>query len=88
MTISALDAIVLMLAVWRVSYLLVYEDAPFKIMARLRAYTMLGGLLTCIYCVSIWVAVAVLIAWVYVPMLVYVLAISGGALMMHRYTGG
>ncbi len=88
MTISGLDAIVLMLAVWRVSYLIVHEDAPFKIMARIRAITTLGGLLSCIYCTSIWVALFALILWGYAPVVIYVFALSGGALMMHRYTGG
>lgn len=79
----------LALATWRLSYLLVREDGPYNITKRLRALFSLGGLLDCIYCVSVWAALLMygLLPTPAAPV-VYVLAISGAAMLMHRYTGG
>jgi hypothetical protein len=86
---TPLDLLILSLFTWRGAYLLVKEDAPFRLMARIRAVTTLGGMLNCIYCASIWVALIgfILMSTPLVPV-VYVGAISGGAMMMWRYTGG
>lgn len=79
------------LAVWRVSQLLVRDDGPWKVFARLRRRaesTAWEGLLSCIYCFSLWVAAPVafalgdgwwekLLAW---P------ALSGAALIVDRLT--
>lgn len=86
--LSPLDALILMLATWRMAHLLVNEDAPFRVMARLRERTTLGGLLTCIKCASVWMAALMLALW-FTPLvwLVWIAAISGGALMLASYTG-
>lgn len=47
------------LAAWRVSHLLAQEDGPGGIVARLRSRLgngVLGNLLDCFLCVSVWVA--------------------------------
>jgi hypothetical protein len=81
------ELIILSLATWRLSYLIVYEDAPFHALEKLREWNDLGGLLRCIYCVSIWVAVG--LCWLTDNLtLVNVLAVSGLAVMWWRYTGG
>lgn len=86
---TPIDILLLSLFTWRGAYLLVKEDAPFRLMARLRERTTFGGLLTCMYCSSVWVALIgyLVLSTPLVP-LVYVGAISGAAMLLHRYTGG
>lgn len=87
---NPLDLLILALATWRLAYLLINEDAPFQVMKRIRARTTLGGLLTCIYCASIWSAAGWVALWLLVPSLtwiVYIFAVSGAALMLAKYTG-
>jgi len=83
------DFVLLALAAWRLAYLLAKEDAPFKLMARIRQRTALGGLLTCIYCASVWTALLVFVLWQFeaLRVIVTVAAISGLALMAGNYTG-
>lgn len=85
---SALDLLLLALATWRLAYLLVKESGPFGFMARIRAWSTLGGLLTCIYCASVWTALAAYLIYLAFAPAVWVLAASGGAMMLYRYTGG
>ncbi len=88
MTLSPLDLIVLALATWRLAYLMAKEAAPFHLMTRLRQRTTFGGLLDCIKCSSWWAAGVMLLLW-FTPLqpVVWVFAISGGALMLGTYTG-
>ena len=47
------------LATWRVTHLLAYEDGPWDVFVRLRAALgngVLGRLLDCFQCVSVWVS--------------------------------
>lgn len=47
------------LVVWRITYLLQAEDGPWNIIVRLRRLagnSVIGGLLDCFYCLSVWVA--------------------------------
>lgn len=46
--------LVAILATWRLSHLLAYEDGPVDIVVRLRRHA--GGFLGCFNCISIWVA--------------------------------
>lgn len=69
--------IILGLATWRLSSLLVDEDGPFDIFARLRAllgvrynksndaysFNQVGTALTCVWCTSIWVAIMLTISY-------------------------
>lgn len=88
MTLSPFDFLILAIATWRTAHLLVHEDAPFHFMARIRARTTFGGLLTCIKCASVWTAALLLLLW-FTPLypLVWIAALSGAALMLGSYTG-
>ena len=80
-TLDLPSLLILALATWRVSYALTSEAMPFNIGGWIRTYLNIGGILSCLYCVSVWVAIAMLITW-YSPVypLVYVLAISALAI--------
>ena len=85
---NALDLLILALACLRLAYMLVREDGPAHLFARIRARTTFGGLLECVFCSSVWTAVGVLVVWLTpVRPIVYPLAISGLALMAAKYTG-
>ena len=88
MNLSLLDFLILALATWRTAHLAVNEDAPFRLMARIRARWMFGGALNCVYCMSIWTAALMLALWL-TPLqpVVIVAAVSGAALMLRSYTG-
>jgi hypothetical protein len=82
------DLLIIALAAWRLAYLLTKESAPFNLMGRFRTRYPLGGLLTCIYCASVWTAL--LCMGLYLTPLapvVWIFAISGGALMLASWTG-
>lgn len=80
------DVIILALATWRLSHMLVTEQCPFSVCVWMRER--IGGALTCIYCTSVWVAVLHLFLWYSVGKpLVIIFAISGFALMLRSYTG-
>lgn len=84
------DLFILSLALFQVAYSIAYLDLPFGVMRRIRERTTIGGLLTCIYCLSPWVGVALYVAYQH-PVgrdVVNVLAIAGGGVMWFRYTGG
>lgn len=77
--------ILLALATWRVSSLLVHEDGPFEMFLRLRyaagiryddlsqpyATTFLGELLLCLWCASVWVGFAFAMLYLFAPPLVW-----------------
>lgn len=85
---TPLDLLILSLATWRLARLLTKEDAPYQLMTRFRARFHLA-VLDCIYCTSIWCAIALYLLWqTPAAPIVIVLAISGGAMMLFRYTGG
>lgn len=92
---SALDFLVLVLAVWRLSRLLVVEAGPYDVLERLRTkapYPIGGtpqreGLLECEYCTSLWAAPALLLAWQVGPgqVVVFLLALSGLAMLVKEW---
>lgn len=88
MLMTWLDWAMLAAAAWRLAYLLVYEEAPWRLAARLRA-RFPDSPLQCLYCTSVWAAALLWLVW-HTPArpLVDVLAISGLALLLWRYTGG
>lgn len=83
-----LDFILLAIATWRLAFFVSNEAGPLAFMARLRSRNDLGGLLTCIKCVSVWAALLLLVLYSSpLSALVWVLAVSGLALMLASYTG-
>lgn len=85
---SPLELLILMLATWRLAHMLVLEDGPFQVIQRFRAMTTLGGLLECIFCMSVWVALGLTVAVQGRLNLVDVLAVSAGSLVIDRYVNG
>ena len=89
---APIDLVSIALATWRLAYLITHEDGPFDLAVRFRRRFPLGGLTSCIYCVSVWAAAlvyaALLIEHPAADFIVYTLAGSGGAMMLWRYTGG
>ena len=79
------------LAVYRVSLLIAREDGPWNIFRSLRftaKATPVGRLLTCVNCLSIWIALP--LAWfvgsLWVERVVAWWALSGAVLLMERAT--
>jgi hypothetical protein len=79
------------LATWRVTHLLVNEDGPADVVVRLRRRAgsgFAGSLMDCFYCMSFWVAVAVVSTVTRsrrpAPLLWF--AVSGGACLLERIT--
>ena len=79
------------LGVWRVTHLLQAEDGPWDVVIRLRrlaGQSILGALLDCFYCLSLWVALpfALGIGETYRERALLSLALSGGANLLERLT--
>jgi hypothetical protein len=77
------------LATWRITHLLAAEDGPWKIFSRLRASlekTLLGDLVSCFYCLSVWIAFpfALLIASPWRERILLWLALSGAAILIEQ----
>ena len=80
------DFLLVSLASWYLAYVIAQLDGPFAVFTWLKAK---GKLFTCIYCLAIWIAVI----WYLVYLsparaLVYPFALAGGALVIHRWSGG
>ena len=81
---EAFHFVVLGLAVWRLSSLFVNEEGPFKILESFRKLVgadtdfedkgFLGGIFSCIWCLSMWVSAAVVAGYVFFPDLTFILA--------------
>jgi hypothetical protein len=79
------------LAVWRVTHLLVAEDGPWNMFAQLRraaAAIRMERLASCFYCASVWIAVpfALLAAHGWRAVAICIPALSGGAILLERLT--
>lgn len=84
---NLLDLLLLSLATWRLAYLITKESGPFDLVKKFRERLPLGGLTSCIYCASIWAAVGVYLVFLIFPPAIWIIAASGGAMLMWRYTG-
>ncbi len=78
------------LAVWRVTHLVVAEDGPFNLIARLRRAAgsgFWGTLLDCFYCLSLWIAIpfAIWLGSSWGKRILFWLAISGAAILINRF---
>ena len=76
-------------ASWRLAHLLAHEDGPWDLVARLRALLgngVLGRLMDCFYCVSVWVAApfGVLVGRTAQECVLAWLALSGAACLLER----
>jgi hypothetical protein len=79
------------LAVWRLTNLLAREDGPFDVVFRMRRATgqgVLGSLLDCFYCLSLWIAApfAFLLSQEWRTWIVCWLALSGAASLLFKLT--
>jgi hypothetical protein len=79
------------LAAWRVTHLLSSEDGPADVIVRVRVWLgdgILGRLLDCFYCSSVWVAapLALLVCRNPLDRLLVWLALSGAACLLERIT--
>lgn len=82
--------IAFLFATWRLSAMLVTEAGPFEVFEALRFYSaklpLVGDVLECVWCTSVWVSALLLIAAEYAPgqYVIYVLAGSAGAIVIHE----
>ncbi len=79
------------LVTWRLTHLLNAEDGPWHILVKLRRAAgngMLGQLLDCFYCLSIWIAApfATLFGETWTERLLLVPALSAAAILIERLT--
>lgn len=82
------DFLVLALATAYSAHVISSTEGPFGIFARVRERLPLGGLTTCVYCLSPWCAAALWgVTLTPLAPLVTVLALAGGALMLTAWTG-
>lgn len=84
------DLLSIALFAWYAAYCLVKTDGPLDVFKRLRAATTLGGLLLCMYCCICWTGLAGYLLFYHTPLqaIVYVGAIAGAGMILHRQTGG
>jgi len=78
------------LGVWRLTHLLVAEDGPWDLLARLRRAAgsgLWGKLLDCFECMSLWVAapMACLIGQSWFERILLWPALSGGGILLQRW---
>lgn len=94
-----MDAITLIiggLVTWRVSYMLVKEDGPLFMLARMRAYLAknqqkrggLFDLISCVYCTSVWIGsvTALFVAVDVLEFIMYSLSFSAITVLVERLT--
>lgn len=79
------------LVTWRVTHLVAVESGPWSVFERLRRRAGTGvvtELLTCFYCLSLWIAapLAVLLAAGWRHRLLLWFALSAGAILLERLT--
>jgi O-antigen/teichoic acid export membrane protein len=89
-SLTPFDFIILICATWRLANMLSREHGPFRVFSKMRERFPLGGLTACVYCMSIWCALPLLLIYAWAPVLnilIWVLAISGGALLLRSFTG-
>lgn len=83
------------LVVWRLTHLLNKEDGPFDLIFRFKQglvqhrHRQLFKLVTCFYCLSVWVglAIAILESGLHKSAIPYGIALSGLAILAQNFTG-
>jgi len=102
-TPKAIEFAIMALATWRVAFLLVYEGGPFGAIRHVRQWLGIdhasdgqpipyegggfGGLFACIWCMSFWQAIMVLVIWVYAPYVVVGMALWAMASLIDWWLG-
>ena len=94
--VNYFDVLVLGLATWRISHMLVWEDGPFKIFIRMQSWMerndFLIDLFSCVWCLSVWVgAILVLSAIIDKTVTIYLMlpfALSSITILLERTTDG
>lgn len=82
---DAVDLAVVTLATYYASSAIVLHDGPLSLFVALRR---LGRPFTCIVCLSVWVAAAMIaVHALLTPWVARVLATAGAALLLRSYTG-
>lgn len=86
-----MEFIIISIAIWRLTHLVSKEDGPFNIIYRLRKLAgagLLGDLLDCFYCLSIWISLPFAIATgpAIKEKLLLWMAYSGLACLLERIT--
>jgi len=81
------------LAVWRITHLIQAEDGPWDVVVRLRAWagsSWVGQAMDCFHCLSLWIALpfALLLGANWLQQLLLWPALSAGAILLERATGG
>jgi hypothetical protein len=81
--------IIITLAVWRITHLIQAEDGPWDVVVRLRRLLgngVLGHLMDCFYCLSLWIALpfGCLFGTTVPDMLLLWAAFSGSAIILER----
>jgi len=81
------------IAAWRVTHLLAFEEGPGEILEKLRRRIkpgFWGKVFECFYCLSLWVAapIALLIAQGWRERAILWPALSGGAILIERFNAG
>jgi hypothetical protein len=83
MNIDFIDILIASLCVWRLAHMIKYEAGPWDIFIRIRERLgtgMLGKLMDCIWCSSVWLAIIYFVPGT--KYLVILLAISGLAILL------
>lgn len=88
-----MDFLILTLAVWRVSNLIVNEDGPFQMLAKFRQGAVkVTHLFECVFCLSVWLGLIAAIAYYLFPFWAVAVALpfalSGGAIVADRWING
>lgn len=87
-----LTLLILIMATWRISSLLVNEEGPFGALAELRfIVSKFSEVLSCLWCASIWVALAIAICYAWWPQMTTLVmlpfALSTGAIAWDKHNG-
>ena len=90
---TLLHFIILSLATWRLSSLLVNEDGPNKVLHSFREQVSdWTGLLDCVWCCSVWTGLILVIAYFFYPVITFWVmlpfALSGAAIMADKWVNG
>jgi hypothetical protein len=94
------DFLIIGLATWRVTSLFVHEAGPWDVFVRVRDLMgfehdeghvigtpqgFWGGLFSCVWCLSMWVAPVIGILFLIAPVIVFVIALSSLAILIDKH---